>query len=179
MKTKEAIPTYALPYLIYGDATNLDNKDIQVIEDWCNTNYVTDVIPIYNNEENLKAYFSNFPTFGKATEVTDCIVICKKYPKQKIINRLIKKVTSINTPNNTSFTYYNLFKVSLESNSNDFFTMSLYTKEINLHIISVSFDYLTKKLVISYCRNSLLQAAIVNAFKQLYKNINIVYDDTF
>ena len=70
----EKIPTYALPYMINGDATNLYDDEIEKIDNIFREYGIESVIP---KGEEHETYFSNSPMFGKPTEVMDCIVIYK------------------------------------------------------------------------------------------------------
>ncbi len=75
-KSVERIPTYALPYLVNGDKTNLTEQDVQMIDDVCRTNCIELVTPIGKSVEgDPEPYFCCSPMFGKPTEVEDCIVI--------------------------------------------------------------------------------------------------------
>ena len=46
----------------------------------------------------------------------------KRYP---YLNRLIKKITSNNTPNNTTFIYYNTMQVNIQSGTSDYMDVTL------------------------------------------------------
>ncbi len=54
----EAIPTWALCYIINGDASGLTDEEIRNNEDMC-----------------TEPYFSHYPFFGLPTEVEDCDII--------------------------------------------------------------------------------------------------------
>ena len=75
-KSVERIPTYALPYLVNGDATSLTAEDKEIIDDACRRHGIEVVVPITDSVEGSpQPYFSSSPMFGKPTEVEDCIVI--------------------------------------------------------------------------------------------------------
>lgn len=79
MKTVERIPTYALPYLVNGDATHLTDEEVRMIDDVCRRNCIELVTPITESVEgNPLPYFSSMPFFGMPCEVEDCIVIFGK-----------------------------------------------------------------------------------------------------
>ena len=72
-KDIEKIPTYALPYLVNGDASNLTEDEI------CREQGIELVVPIGDSVEGgTEPYFSSTPLFGKPTEVEDCIIIHRK-----------------------------------------------------------------------------------------------------
>lgn len=76
MKTVERIPTYALPYLVNGDATHLTDEEVKMIDDVCRDNRIELVVPITESVEGSpQPYFSIMPFFGLPSEVEDCIVI--------------------------------------------------------------------------------------------------------
>lgn len=75
-KSVERIPTYALPYLVNGDATGLTAEDKEIIDEAYRTHCIEVVVPITDSVEGSpQPYFSSSPMFGKPTEVEDCIVI--------------------------------------------------------------------------------------------------------
>lgn len=71
----EPIPTWALPYLINGDATGLQDDDLRMIKDWQEQTRL-EVTADYDSEE----YFTGYPAFGKACMVIDC----KCYPSFRL-----------------------------------------------------------------------------------------------
>ena len=73
--TIEKIPAWSLPYLINGDATELTDEEIRMIDNWLNDWKVQIVSPITDKEGNVQPYFSHYPLFGKATEVEDCTIL--------------------------------------------------------------------------------------------------------
>ncbi|MDE6009059.1 MAG: hypothetical protein K2G90_07615 [Muribaculaceae bacterium] len=71
----EPIPTWALCYLINGDSTGLTDDDLAIVDTWYVENKVHDVTTASEDEGYCYPYFSNFPAFGEASEVVDCIVM--------------------------------------------------------------------------------------------------------
>lgn len=69
----EKIPTWSFGYLINGDATNLNDEDIKMVDNWVKDWGVENVVPIEGEDgiENNE-YFSHYPLFGLATDVQDC-----------------------------------------------------------------------------------------------------------
>ncbi len=78
VKSVERIPTYALPYLVNGDATGLTDEDIETIDKAVSRNGIEIVVPIAEDvEAGPQPYFSSSPMFGLPAEVEDCIVIMR------------------------------------------------------------------------------------------------------
>ena len=78
-KNIEKIPTYALPYLVNGDASNLTEDEIKQIDEICREQGIELVVPIGDSVEGgTEPYFSSPPLIGKPTEVEDCIIIHRK-----------------------------------------------------------------------------------------------------
>lgn len=78
-KDIEKIPTYALPYLVNGDASNLTEDEIKQIDEICREQGIELVVPIGDSVEGgTEPYLSSTPLFGKPTEVEDCIIIHRK-----------------------------------------------------------------------------------------------------
>lgn len=50
-KDIEKIPTYALPYLVNGDAGNLTEDEIKLIDEACQEQGIELVVPISGNVE--------------------------------------------------------------------------------------------------------------------------------
>ena len=79
-KSIEKIPTYALPYLVNGDASGLTDDEIRQIDGICRKWGIDLVVPITESEEGgTEPYFSNTPLFGLPTEVEDCIIIHRNH----------------------------------------------------------------------------------------------------
>lgn len=70
-QTIEAIPAYALPYLINADPSGLEDEDIQEIDDWIERCGITWVCPPDSDDEH--GYFTTNPAFGKPCNVYDCV----------------------------------------------------------------------------------------------------------
>lgn len=68
--TTEKIPTYALSALINGDYSGLEEEDIQNINEWQERSGIKEVI--CPTDEQYQPYFTDYPAFGKATDVVDC-----------------------------------------------------------------------------------------------------------
>lgn len=74
----EAIPTWALCYLYYGDTEGLTEEEITMIEAWRERNNVSDVCVVKDEEGEIAApYFKHHPIFGLSTDVIDCHVILR------------------------------------------------------------------------------------------------------
>ncbi|WP_455511710.1 DUF6926 domain-containing protein [Butyricimonas paravirosa] len=69
----EEIPTWSFGYIINGDKTGLLNEEIKIIDELFQEWKIELISSITENEEHCP-YFSNYPLFGKPTEVEDCIV---------------------------------------------------------------------------------------------------------
>ena len=69
-QTVEAIPNYALPYLINGDPAGLYDEDIQEIDAWMECSGATEVACPNDDDQ---PYFLPRPAFGKACDVCDCV----------------------------------------------------------------------------------------------------------
>ncbi|EXZ98027.1 hypothetical protein M087_4470 [Bacteroides fragilis str. S23 R14] len=74
-KTTEKIPTWSLCYLINGDATDLTEDEINMIDQWTSDWQVQIVSPFTDEEGNAHPYFSHYPLFGLPTEVEDCDIL--------------------------------------------------------------------------------------------------------
>lgn len=68
--TTEKIPTYALPYLINGDAEGLNDVEISMIDEWLEKSGITDVV--CPTDETYQPYFTGYPAFGLPSEIVDC-----------------------------------------------------------------------------------------------------------
>lgn len=73
--TTEKIPTWALCYLINGDASGLTDEDIAIADKWCEVNNVTVVCAPDASEGECSSYFSHCPAFGLPSDVIDCQVM--------------------------------------------------------------------------------------------------------
>lgn len=72
----EAVPTYALPYLVNGDPSGLTDEEISEIDELLRSQSVELVCPDWEDEDSeSQPYLSSVPWFGKPTEVVDCTVV--------------------------------------------------------------------------------------------------------
>ena len=71
----EAIPTWALCYIINGDASGLTDEEIRMVDEAMRKNNIEIVSPRYNEDMCTEPYFSRYPFFGLPTEVEDCDII--------------------------------------------------------------------------------------------------------
>lgn len=70
----EKIPSWALCYLVNGDATGLSEEDIAIVNDWMKKTKFIDLEVVKYESGDAYTYFTHYPAFGKATDVTDCII---------------------------------------------------------------------------------------------------------
>lgn len=102
-----------------------------------------------------------------------------------IFIKLINKICNQNTPLNTSFNWFNKYKVTLQSGTDDFTSVYVENTEINhlpTCIASFSIDFLTKKLVIeqTYAENDtdfIIADSLIKAFKDIYSNTQTTIND--
>lgn len=102
-----------------------------------------------------------------------------------IFIKLINKICNQNTPFNTSFNWFNKYKVTLQSGTDDFTSVYVKNTEINhlpTCIASFSIDFLTKKLVIeqAYAENDtdfIIADSLIKAFKDIYSNTQTTIND--
>ena len=102
-----------------------------------------------------------------------------------IFIKLINKICNQNTPLNTSFNWFNKYKVTLQSGTNDF--VSVYVENPNINhlpkcIASFSINFLTKELVIeqTYAENNtdfIIADSLIKAFKNVYSNTQTTIND--
>lgn len=71
----EAIPTWALSYLINDDRSGLTEEEVRMIDHWYNRNKVVTISTASEDEGECFPYFSRVPAFGSPTEVVDCSVM--------------------------------------------------------------------------------------------------------
>lgn len=69
-ETIEKIPTWALCYIINGDASGLEDEDIEMVDDFCSQ--FPGAIYCPKTEEG---YFTTRPAFGLACDVVDTEII--------------------------------------------------------------------------------------------------------
>lgn len=76
-KTIERIPTWALCYIIDGNAKFLTDNEVLMIDNWYREWEIQSVSPVTDEEGNTHTYFSQFPLFLgiMPTEVMECEII--------------------------------------------------------------------------------------------------------
>ncbi len=72
-RSVEKIPTWALMYLEYGDASGLTDEDLEVVNAWIRESHLQYLGPLSYDE-----YFSHYPAFGKPCDVMDCVCLISK-----------------------------------------------------------------------------------------------------
>ena len=92
-------------------------------------------------------------------------LLFKRYP---YLNRLIKKITSNNTPDNTTFIYYNTMQVNIQSGTSDYMDVTIRNVKTNDEIASFTFDYLTMEINILFADTNEIAMDIMNSFRQVY-----------
>ena len=92
-------------------------------------------------------------------------LLFKRYP---YLNRLIKKITSNNTPDNTTFIYYNTMQVNIQSGTSDYMDVTIRNVKTNDEIASFTFDYLTMEINILFADTNDIAMDIMHSFKQSY-----------
>ena len=92
-------------------------------------------------------------------------LLFKRYP---YLNRLIKKITSNNTPDNTTFIYYNTMQVNIQSGTSDYMDVTIRNVKTNDEITSFTFDYLTMEINILFADTNDIAMDIMHSFRQLY-----------
>ena len=92
-------------------------------------------------------------------------LLFKRYP---YLNRLIKKITSNNTPDNTTFIYYNIMQVNIQSGTSDYMDVTIRNVKTDDEIASFTFDYLTMEINILFADTNDIAMDIMHSFKQAY-----------
>ena len=69
----ERVPSWALPYLVNGDASGLEESEIKMIDAWRELSHYEIISPRDEAE-----YFSSVPAFGLACDVLDCDCLVRK-----------------------------------------------------------------------------------------------------
>ena len=92
-------------------------------------------------------------------------LLFKRYP---YLNRLIKKITSNNTTDNTTFIYYNTMQVNIQSGTSDYMDVTVRNVKTNDEIASFTFDYLTMEINILFADTNDIAMDIMHSFRQLY-----------
>ena len=89
----------------------------------------------------------------------------KRYP---YLNRLIKKITSNNTPDNTTFVYYNTMQVNIQNGTRDYMDVTVRNVKTDDEIASFTFDYLTMEINILFADTNDIAMDIMYSFRQVY-----------
>lgn len=89
----------------------------------------------------------------------------KRYPH---LNKLIKKITNNNTPDNTTFVYYNMIQTNIQSGISEYMDVSLKNVKTNEEIASFTFDYLTMEINILFADTNDIAMDIMHSFRQVY-----------
>lgn len=92
-------------------------------------------------------------------------LLFKRYP---YLNRLIKKITSNNTPDNTTFVYYNTIQTDMQSGTSEYMDVTLRDVKTNYEIASFTFDYLTMEINILFADTNDIAMDIMHSFRQVY-----------
>ena len=92
-------------------------------------------------------------------------LLFKRYP---YLNRLIKKITSNNTPDNTTFVYYNTIQANIQSGTSDYMDVTIRNVKTNDEIVSFTFDYLTMEINILFADTNDIAMDIMHSFRQVY-----------
>ena len=92
-------------------------------------------------------------------------LLFKRYP---YLNRLIKKITSNNTPDNTAFIYYNTMQVNIQSGTRDYMDVTVRNVKTDDEIASFTFDYLTMEINILFADTNDIAMDIMHSFRQVY-----------
>lgn len=92
-------------------------------------------------------------------------LLFKRYP---YLNRLIKKITSNNTPDNTTFIYYNTMQVNIQSGTSDYMDVIIRNVKTDDEIASFTFDYLTMEINILFADTNDIAMDIMYSFRQVY-----------
>ena len=98
--------------------------------------------------------------------------------KYGFIPKLIDKITRKDCPNNNTFTYYRHL-VELLSGTVDYVDATVYKNEDRYSgtLVSFSFDFWTKELVIKSADDKEIEQCAIDAFKSLYRGIQVVYEE--
>lgn len=92
-------------------------------------------------------------------------LLFKRYP---YLNRLIKKITSNNTPDNTTFVYYNTIQANIQSGTSDYMDVTIRNVKTDDEITSFTFDYLTMEINILFADTNDIAMDIMHSFRQVY-----------
>ena len=100
--------------------------------------------------------------------------------KYGFIPKLIDKITHKDCPNNNTFTYYH-HRVELLSGTVDYVNATVYKTEDRYGgtLVSFSFDFWTKDLVIESAVDKEIVQCVIDAFKSFYRGVKVVTDVVF
>ena len=90
------------------------------------------------------------------------------FKRYAYLNRLIKKITSNNTPDNTTFVYYNTIQTDIQSGTSEYMDVTLRNVNTNEEIASFTFDYLTMEIDILFADTNDIAMDIMHSFRQVY-----------
>lgn len=84
----ERIPAWALCYIEYGDASGLQDSEVEMILDFYEAYRkggmeIKHISPVVDENGNLEEYFSHSPAFGLPCSVVDCAVSYVIIPKEE------------------------------------------------------------------------------------------------
>ena len=82
------------------------------------------------------------------------------------LNKLIEKITNINTSNNCEFDYYG-YHITMLSGTIDYTDVTIQNKNKNV-ILEFTMDFLTKECVIENYEDYDLRDSLVNTLNELY-----------
>lgn len=90
----------------------------------------------------------------------------------KLIVKLVQKVTNKNTPTNCCFTYYNKFNVIIQSGTQGYIVVYVNDINTNEEIAIFTIDFWTKELTINSTSGNVtdfsIADSIISSFKELY-----------
>ena len=90
----------------------------------------------------------------------------------KLIVKLVQKVTNKNTPTNCRFTYYNKFDVIIQSGTQGYIVVYVNDINTNEEIAIFTIDFWSKELTINSTSGNVtdfsIADSIISSFKELY-----------
>lgn len=100
-------------------------------------------------------------------------LLFKRYP---YLNRLIKKITSNNTPDNATFVYYNTIQTNIQSGTSEYMDVTLRDVKTDNEIASFTFDYSTFEINILFADTNDIAMDIMHSFRQVYPYYRIKFN---
>ena len=100
-------------------------------------------------------------------------LLFKRYP---YLNRLIKKITNNNTPNNTTFVYYNTIQTNIQSGTSEYMDVTLRDVKTDNEIASFTFDYSIMEINILFADTNDIAMDIMHSFRQVYPYYRINFN---